>query len=80
MTAINHILTHNYNYQKPGYARYLLSRITGHGLICVEEDQHKQQRKIMVSARSDDEISHLIQPSIRTLPLALYRSDRSQIL
>ncbi|PPQ72757.1 hypothetical protein CVT24_012797 [Panaeolus cyanescens] len=45
--AINHILMNNYIYQKPGAARYQLSQILGSGVLVVEEDKHKQQRRIM---------------------------------
>jgi cytochrome P450 len=45
--AINHILTHSYDYQKPEQVRYSLSQILGHGVLFVEGDKHKQQRKIM---------------------------------
>jgi cytochrome P450 len=45
--AINYILTHNYEYQKPEHLRYSLAQILGHGVLFVEEDKHKQQRKIM---------------------------------
>ncbi|KAF9036827.1 cytochrome P450 [Panaeolus papilionaceus] len=45
--AINHILMNSYTYQKPGAARYQLSQILGSGVLVVEEDKHKQQRRIM---------------------------------
>jgi cytochrome P450 len=45
--AINHILTHSYEYQKPEPVRYPLFRILGQGVLLVEGDKHKQQRKIM---------------------------------
>lgn len=49
LKAINHILHNSYNYQKPKQVRNSLSRTLGYGLVCVEEDQHKLQRRIMVS-------------------------------
>ncbi|KAF8894814.1 cytochrome P450 [Infundibulicybe gibba] len=48
--ALNHVLMNSYNYQKPAAARYNLSRVVGPGLLVVEEDKHKLQRKIMVTA------------------------------
>lgn len=50
--AINHILMNSYTYQKPGAARYQLSQILGSGVLVVEEDKHKQQRRIMVQHTS----------------------------
>jgi len=45
--ALNHILTHSYDYQKPEQVRYNLSRIMGEGVLFTEADKHKQQRRIM---------------------------------
>ncbi|KAF7976459.1 hypothetical protein HWV62_6711 [Athelia sp. TMB] len=45
--AVAHILNHSYTYQKPNQIKYSLGRILGKGLLFVEADQHKQQRKIM---------------------------------
>ncbi|KAN0097939.1 Cytochrome P450 [Tylopilus felleus] len=46
--AINHVLTHSNDYQKPAQIRYTLSQILGEGLLFVEGAQHRQQRRIMV--------------------------------
>ncbi|KZP14576.1 cytochrome P450 [Athelia psychrophila] len=48
--AVAHILNHSYTYQKPAQVKYTLGRMLGKGLLFVEEDQHKQQRKIMQPA------------------------------
>ncbi|KAF7972061.1 hypothetical protein HWV62_19211 [Athelia sp. TMB] len=45
--AMGHILTHSDIYQKPTELRNMLARIFGEGLLVVEGNQHKQQRKIM---------------------------------
>ncbi|KAF8894813.1 cytochrome P450 [Infundibulicybe gibba] len=45
--ALNHVLMNSYNYQKPEVARYNLNRVVGPGLLVVEEDKHKLQRKVM---------------------------------
>ncbi|KAJ7753619.1 cytochrome P450 [Mycena maculata] len=45
--AINHILSNTYTYQKSEVSRYILGRIIGPGILLVEEDVHRQQRKIM---------------------------------
>ncbi|KAJ6623702.1 cytochrome P450 [Mycena sp. CBHHK59/15] len=45
--ALNHIVLNSYTYQKPPFARYQLSRVVGKGLLVVEEDVHKHQRKIL---------------------------------
>ncbi|KAN0097940.1 Cytochrome P450 [Tylopilus felleus] len=46
--AINHVLIHSNDYQKPAQVRYNLSQILGEGLLFVEGAQHHQQRRIMV--------------------------------
>jgi len=45
--ALNHVLMNSYIWQKPEVARYNLSRVLGPGVLVVEEDKHRQQRKIM---------------------------------
>ncbi|KAF8161957.1 cytochrome P450 [Mycena galopus ATCC 62051] len=45
--ALQHILTHTHIYQKAEAFRFSLGRIVGPGILVVEGDQHKQQRKIM---------------------------------
>lgn len=45
--ALNHVLTHSSDYQKPSQVRYNLSRILGEGVLFVEGAQHRQQRRIM---------------------------------
>lgn len=57
--ALNHILMNSYTYQKPEAARYNLSQILGTGVLVVEEDKHKQQRKIMNPAFGAAQIREL---------------------
>ncbi|EGO00976.1 hypothetical protein SERLA73DRAFT_178985 [Serpula lacrymans var. lacrymans S7.3] len=45
--ALNHVLTHSLDYQKPEQVRYNLSRVLGEGVLFVEGAQHRQQRHIM---------------------------------
>ncbi|KAF8839261.1 cytochrome P450 [Paxillus ammoniavirescens] len=45
--AINYVLTHSSDYQKPSQVRYSLSQILGEGVLFVEGAQHRQQRRIM---------------------------------
>lgn len=47
MRAMNHILTHSYDFPKPPLARWSLSQILGAGLLVVEGEQHRQQRRIL---------------------------------
>ncbi|KAH7907833.1 cytochrome P450 [Hygrophoropsis aurantiaca] len=48
LRALNHILTHSMDYQKPKPIRYFLAEIIGNkGVVCVEGPQHRQQRRIM---------------------------------
>ncbi|KAJ7500556.1 cytochrome P450 [Mycena galericulata] len=45
--ALHHILSRTDIYQKPPGARITLGSIVGPGVLVVENEQHKQQRKIM---------------------------------
>ncbi|KAJ7192514.1 cytochrome P450 [Mycena pura] len=45
--AIHHVITNTHIYQKSEGQRYGLGRIVGPGVLVVEDDEHKQQRKIM---------------------------------
>ncbi|KAG8845041.1 hypothetical protein FRB91_002109 [Serendipita sp. 411] len=45
--ALQHVLNNSFVYQKPHEARYSLSRLVGEGLLFVEGDVHKRQRRIM---------------------------------
>lgn len=45
--ALSYILKHSETYQKPEPLRYHLSKILGAGLLLVEGEKHKQQRRIM---------------------------------
>ncbi|KAL5514900.1 hypothetical protein ACEPAG_2216 [Sanghuangporus baumii] len=41
--AINHILTHSFDYQKTKESRFFLSRLLGNGILVTEAEKHKQQ-------------------------------------
>ncbi|KAJ7254987.1 cytochrome P450 [Mycena haematopus] len=45
--AIHHFLSNTHIYQMPEASRFSLGRIVGPGVLVVEGDVHKQQRKIM---------------------------------
>ncbi|KAI0712911.1 cytochrome P450 [Fomitopsis betulina] len=45
--GINYILTHAQDYPKPELASYHLSQIVGKGLLVVEGEQHRKQRRIL---------------------------------
>ncbi|KAL5498061.1 hypothetical protein ACEPAH_2992 [Sanghuangporus vaninii] len=47
LRALNHILTHSMDYQKPPQARRNLARLLGDGILVTEGDKHRQQRRIM---------------------------------
>ncbi|KAF4615508.1 hypothetical protein D9613_003356 [Agrocybe pediades] len=47
LKAVNHILMHSNDYQKPEPLIYHVQRIFGQGVLLVEGDVHKQQRKIL---------------------------------
>ncbi|TFY74216.1 hypothetical protein EWM64_g9797, partial [Hericium alpestre] len=50
LRAINHVLSHPMIYEKPEQVRRSLGEFLGQGLLFVEGDQHKQQRRIMSPA------------------------------
>lgn len=47
LKALNHILQNSFDFQKPEPARWTLGRVIGQGLVVVEGEKHRQQRKIM---------------------------------
>lgn len=59
--ALNHILVNSYIYQKPEATRYHLTRTVGPGVLVVEEDKHRQQRRIMNPAFGPAQIRELTQ-------------------
>ncbi|KAH7910390.1 cytochrome P450 [Hygrophoropsis aurantiaca] len=59
LRALNHILTHSTEYQKPEPVRYGLSQILGKGVAFVVGAQHRQQRRIMNPAFGPGQIRDL---------------------
>ncbi|PCH34322.1 cytochrome P450 [Wolfiporia cocos MD-104 SS10] len=57
--ALNHILTHSSEYPKPEAARFGLSQLLGKGVLVVEGEQHRQQRRIMNPAFGPAQIREL---------------------
>ncbi|KAJ7479070.1 cytochrome P450 [Mycena latifolia] len=57
--ALHHVLFNTHIYHKPAPARYNLGRIVGPGILVVEGDVHKQQRKIMNPAFGAPQIREL---------------------
>ncbi|KAF7314835.1 Cytochrome P450 [Mycena kentingensis (nom. inval.)] len=45
--ALNHILAHDFVYQKPATQRYTIGKIVGHGLLIAEGQDHRKQRRII---------------------------------
>lgn len=43
MRALNHILTHSADFQKPDETRNFLTRLLGAGVLVTEGEQHRQQ-------------------------------------
>lgn len=50
--AVGHILTHDEDWVKPQPIRQLLSNITGEGVLTVEHDPHRRQRRVLNPAFS----------------------------
>ncbi|RXW20256.1 hypothetical protein EST38_g5603 [Candolleomyces aberdarensis] len=59
LKAINHVLMNSYIYQKPAPARYQLGQILGEGVLVVEGDEHKKQRRVMNPAFGAAQIREL---------------------
>ncbi|KAI0329989.1 cytochrome P450 [Cubamyces sp. BRFM 1775] len=57
--ALNHILTHSVDYQKPEDARRNLAKILGRGVLFTEGEQHRQQRRILNPAFGPAQIREL---------------------
>ncbi|RXW20257.1 hypothetical protein EST38_g5602 [Candolleomyces aberdarensis] len=57
--ALNHIVMNSSVYQKPAPARWFLSRLLGEGVLIVEGETHKNQRKIMNPAFGAAQIREL---------------------
>ncbi|KAJ7120541.1 cytochrome P450 [Mycena crocata] len=57
--AIHHFLSNNQTYQKSEPSRFSLGRIVGPGILVVEGDVHRQQRKIMNPAFGAPQVREL---------------------
>ncbi|KAI0701865.1 cytochrome P450 [Cytidiella melzeri] len=57
--ALSHILTHSYTYQKPAPSRFHLARIVGAGVLVAEEDQHRNQRRVLNPAFGPAQVREL---------------------
>jgi len=57
--ALNHIMTHSMDYQKPAQARANLSFVLGNGVLITEGEQHRSQRRIMNPAFGPAQIREL---------------------
>ncbi|KAH8102301.1 cytochrome P450 [Cristinia sonorae] len=57
--ALNHIMTHSMDYQKPETARFNLTSVLGAGVLVTEGEQHRQQRRIMNPAFGPAQIRDL---------------------
>ncbi|KAI0634026.1 cytochrome P450 [Trametes polyzona] len=57
--ALNHVLTHSADYQKPEVSRSQLARVLGEGVLSAEGEQHRRQRRIMNPAFGPAQIREL---------------------
>ncbi|KZT70528.1 cytochrome P450 [Daedalea quercina L-15889] len=57
--AMNHVLNHAQTYAKSAEDTFYLGKIFGHGLLTVEGDQHKQQRRIVNPAFGPAQVREL---------------------
>lgn len=66
--ALNHILMHNYIYQRPESARYNFGHIVGRGVLVAEGDMHKLQRKVMVCMENDLDVYLCLHRALLLVP------------
>ncbi|KAH8102315.1 cytochrome P450 [Cristinia sonorae] len=59
MKALHHVLVHSADYVKPAITRYTLSSILGPGVLVVDGEQHKMQRRVMNPAFGPAQIREL---------------------
>ncbi|RXW23924.1 hypothetical protein EST38_g1922 [Candolleomyces aberdarensis] len=59
LKALNHIMMNSYTYQKPEWLTYRMEEVVGKGILSVEGDTHKRQRKVMNPAFSASQIREL---------------------
>ncbi|KAF8802410.1 cytochrome P450 [Phlegmacium glaucopus] len=59
LKAINHILFNSYDYPKPDTVSYTFRQIFGNGVLSVEGDVHKHQRKILNPAFGPQQMREL---------------------
>ncbi|KZT02793.1 cytochrome P450 [Laetiporus sulphureus 93-53] len=45
--ALSHILSHSNDYQKPELARFMISEVIGEGVVVMEGERHRKQRRIL---------------------------------
>jgi len=64
LKALNHIFANNYDYQKPEWSTYNIKRILGEGLLLVEGDVHKHQRRVLNPAFGPQQIRELTETFI----------------
>ncbi|KAJ7670074.1 cytochrome P450 [Mycena polygramma] len=57
--AMHHLISNTHIYQKSELSRFLLGRVVGPGILVVEGDVHKQQRKIMNPAFGAPQVREL---------------------
>ncbi|KAI0077562.1 cytochrome P450 [Panus rudis PR-1116 ss-1] len=57
--ALNHILTHSFDFRKPQEVRNFLTRLLGAGVLVTEGEQHRQQRRVLNPAFGPAQIREL---------------------
>lgn len=78
--ALAHVLKESYIWQKPEAVRYSLGTILGEGMLFVEADKHRLQRKVMVRTSASMWFPFLLLMHVlvldRSLRSAMHRSAR----
>ncbi|KAE9391903.1 cytochrome P450 [Gymnopus androsaceus JB14] len=61
LEALHHILHNYFDYQKPESTRFALSRLLGNGVLVMEGEHHKFQRRVMNAAFGPTQVKLVIE-------------------
>ncbi|KZT61471.1 cytochrome P450 [Calocera cornea HHB12733] len=76
--AVAHILSHVENYPKPNHTKAMLRSVVGDGLLVVEDDAHRRQKRIMYPCFSPSQIREVTPIFFETAnQVSVWRSNAS---
>ncbi|TFK22664.1 cytochrome P450 [Coprinopsis marcescibilis] len=81
LKALNHIIMNSNTYQKPEMVQYITKRLIGDGLVVVEGEEHKKQRRVMNPAFGPAQIRELtetfVEKSVELRDIWLAQSENA---